>query len=75
MNSTFIFVLSIIAIVFTAQTIQKYMKMKSEEQASRDPDLEESLAQIERLEERIRVLERIVTEHKYDLKQEISKLE
>ena len=75
MNSTFIFVLSIIAIVFTAQTIQKYMKMKSEEQATLDPELEESLAQIERLEERIRVLERIVTEHKYDLKQEISKLE
>ncbi|MGI9236929.1 MAG: hypothetical protein ACR2QZ_06000 [Woeseiaceae bacterium] len=75
MNSSFIFVLCIIAIVFTAQTIQKYMKIKSEERAKEDPELEETLAQIERLEERIRVLERIVTENKYDLKQEISKLE
>lgn len=75
MNSPFVFVLCIIAIVFTAQTIQKYMKIKSEERATQDPELEETLAQIERLEERIRVLERIVTENKYDLKQEISKLE
>ncbi|MGI9232735.1 MAG: hypothetical protein ACR2RD_03815 [Woeseiaceae bacterium] len=75
MNSSFVFVLCIIAIVFTAQTIQKYMKIKSEERATQDPELEETLAQIERLEERIRVLERIVTENKYDLKQEISKLE
>ncbi|MGB5255827.1 MAG: hypothetical protein WBN07_16480 [Woeseiaceae bacterium] len=75
MNSPFVFVLCIIAIVFTAQTIQKYMKMKSEERAQQDPELEETLAQIERLEERIRVLERIVTENKYDLSREISKLE
>lgn len=75
MNSSLIFVLCIIGIVFTAQTIQKYMKIKSEERTTQDPELEETLAQIERLEERIRVLERIVTENKYDLKQEISKLE
>lgn len=75
MNSTFVFVLSIIAIVFTAQTIQKYLKIKSEERPAQDPEMEEALAQIERLEERIRVLERIVTESKYDLGREISKLE
>lgn len=75
MNSPFVFILGIVAIVFTAQTIQKYLKLKSEEKASQDPELEETLAQIERLEERIRVLERIVTENKYDLSREISKLE
>jgi hypothetical protein len=75
MNSTFVFVLSIIAIVFTAQTIQKYMKIKSEQRPAQDPELEETLAQIERLEERIRVLERIITENKYDLSREISELE
>jgi len=75
MNSTFVFVLSIIAIVFTAQTIQKYLKIKAEERPAQDPELEEALAQIERLEERIRVLERIVTESKYDLSREIGKLE
>ena len=39
-----------------------------------DPELEETLAHIERLEERIRVLERIVTENKFDLGSEIDKL-
>jgi hypothetical protein len=74
MNTLF-YVVCIVAIVFTAQTIQKYMKIKNEERAAQDPELEETLAQIERLEERIRVLERIVTENKYDLSREISKLE
>lgn len=74
MNTLF-YVVCIVAIVFTAQTIQKYMKIKNEERASQDPELEETLAQIGRLEERIRVLERIVTENKYDLSREISELE
>lgn len=74
MNTLF-YVVCIVAIVFTAQTIQKYMQIKNEERASQDPEIEETLAQIERLEERIRVLERIVTENKYDLGREISKLE
>lgn len=74
MNTLF-YVVCIVAIVFTAQTIQKYLKIKNEERASQDPELEETLAQIERLEERIRVLERIVTENKYDLRREISELE
>ena len=71
--STFLFVVCIVAIVMTADTIQKYMKIKSKnEQIS--PDMEEKLRMIEQLEERIRVLERIVTENKYDLKREISNL-
>lgn len=73
MNTLF-YVVCIVAIVFTAETIQKYMKMKNEEKRAQDPELEETLAQIERLEERIKVLERIVTENKYDLSQEISNL-
>ncbi len=73
--STLFYVVCIVAIVFTADTIQKYMKMKNEENKQQDPELEETLAQIERLEERIRVLERIVTENKYDLGKEIDNLE
>ncbi len=73
MNSSLFFVVCIVAIVFTAQTIQKYLKMKDEKKDA-DPELEESLANIERLEERIRVLERIVTENKFDLGREIDKL-
>lgn len=72
MNTLF-YVVCIVAIVFTADTIQKYMKMKNSKKAP-DPELEETLAYIEKLEERIRVLERIVTEDKVDLRKEIDKL-
>lgn len=73
MNSMY-YAVWIVAIVFTALTIQKYLKMKNEEKREQDPELEETLAQIERLEERINVLERIITENKYDLGREIDDL-
>lgn len=73
MNTLF-YVVCIVAIVFTADTVQKYLKLKGEKKGAQDPELEETLAQIERLEERIKVLERIVTENKYDLGQEINNL-
>ena len=72
MNTLF-YVVCIVAIVFTADTIQKYLKMKNQQKKT-DPELEETLAHIELLEERIRVLERIVTENKTDLKSEIDRL-
>lgn len=72
--STLFYVVCIVAIVFTADTIQKYMKMKNSEKKS-DPELEETLAHIDKLEERIRVLERIVTESKHDLRKEIDRLD
>lgn len=72
MNTLF-YVVCIVAIVFTADTIQKYLKMKNQKREA-DPELEETLAHIEKLEERIRVLERIVTENKFDLKKEIDRL-
>ena len=74
MNTLF-YVVCIVAIVFAADTIQKYLKLKDQEKKVRDPELEETLAQIERLDERIKVLERIVTENKYDLSREISELD
>ena len=72
MNTLF-YVVCIVAIVFTADTIQKYLKVKNQKKES-DPELEETLAQIERLEDSIRVLERIVTENKFDLGREIDKV-
>jgi hypothetical protein len=39
-----------------------------------DSELQEALAQVQQLEDRIQVLERIVTEHKFDLRSEINKL-
>ena len=72
MNTLF-YVVCIVAIVFTADTIQKYLKVKDKKK-EKDPELEETLVHIEQLEERIRVLERIVTENKFDLGREIDEL-
>lgn len=74
MSNTLFYVFCIVAVVMVADTIQKYFKMKNQER-EKDPELEETLAHIEKLEERIRVLERIVTENKFDLGREIEKLE
>lgn len=73
MNTLF-YVVCIVAIVFTADTIQKYLKMKNQKEKNQDAELDETLAHVERLEERIRVLERIVTEDKTDLRREIDRL-
>ena len=72
MNTMF-YVFCIVAVVLVADTVQKYLKVKGQKK-DKDPELEESLAHIEKLEERIRVLERIVTENKFDLKNEIDRL-
>jgi cell division protein FtsB len=72
MNTMF-YVLCIVAVVFAADSYQKYLKMNHEKR-QHDPELDESLKKIEMLEERIRVLERIVTESKHDLGREIDRL-
>ena len=71
--SNLFWIVCIIAIVVAAETWNKYMKMKQKEK-EHDPELEDSLAKIDLLEERIRVLERIVTENKHDLGREIDNL-
>lgn len=73
MNGTLVFVLCIVAIYYTAETIQKIIKSRSDRKLS-DTEFDDNLAKIELLEERIRVLERIVTEDKRDLRQEINRL-
>jgi high-affinity nickel permease len=72
MNTMF-YVVCIVVVVIAADTYQKYLKMKHKEK-QHDPELEESLAKIEMLEERIRVLERIVTESMTDLGLDIDNL-
>jgi len=71
--SNLFWIVCIVAIVVAAETWNKYMKMKQKEK-EHDPELEDSLAKIDLLEERIRVLERIVTENKHDLGREIDNL-
>ena len=67
MNTLF-YVVLIVAIVVTAGTYQKYLKAKTQKKKS-DEETNAELEKLEQLEERIRVLERIVTEDKHDLRQ------
>ena len=73
MNNTFAFVLCIIIVVTIAQVLQTYLKQRHMKPET-DKELEESLAKIAQLEERIEVLERIITEKHYDLKSQIDSL-
>jgi hypothetical protein len=72
--STWAAIVSIVAIVFCADTIAKMSKNRTGRNKTVDSELEEALAQVQKLEERIEVLERIVTENKFDLRSEINKL-
>jgi len=73
MNSSLVFVLLIIAMVMCANIIQTYLKQRKKEPEVSE-ELEETLAKIDLLEERIQVLERIITENRFDLKKEIDSL-
>jgi sialic acid synthase SpsE len=72
MNTLF-FVVCIVAIVMTATTIEKIVKLRHQKNASDEKSDAES-ERLDLLEERIRVLERIVTEDKHDLRREINRL-
>ena len=74
MNNTFTFVLSIIFIVLAFQLARTWLEGKKNKEEPIDEELQDTLAKIDLLEERIRVLERIVTENRYDLKKEIDSL-
>jgi hypothetical protein len=71
--NTFVFVVCIVAIVVTADTIQKIYKARLAKQEN-DIKADLSHGKLDALEERIRVLERIVTENKHDLRREINSL-
>ena len=73
MNNVFVFVLCIIAIVTTAEVAKIYLKREKKPSAL-DADPDELIETIDRLEKRIQVLERIVTEKHVDLKQRIDEL-
>lgn len=70
------FVVSIVAISCTAAIVSQYLTMRAKKNESSvdAADAAQYAAQINALEERIRVLERIVTANKFDLRQEIDKL-
>lgn len=72
MNGTLAFVLLLVTVVMCANVITTYLKQKNKQG---DPkELDDTLAKIDQLEDRIRVLERIITENRFDLKNEIDSL-
>lgn len=72
MNMWFAIVL-IVAVVMTAETIKKVARAKAEKRSD-DAEVNDLMGRIDALEERIRVLERIITEDKHDLRREINRL-
>ncbi len=72
MNSLF-FVVCIVAIVSVCGLVSEHMKGRARKD-ERGAGVDEALTQIDVLEERVRVLERIVTEKKIDLRSEIDDL-
>ena len=73
MNSSLVFVLLIVGMVMCANVAQTYIKQRKMKPKANE-ELEDTLAKIELLEERIQVLERIITENRFDLKKEIDSL-
>lgn len=73
MNGTFAFVLSILVICFIYSIINNWIKHRKQI-PEKDEELEQTLEKVDRLEDRIQVLERIITENRFDLKREIDSL-
>lgn len=73
MNNVFTFVFLIVSVTLCARLLQTYLEQRNK-QPEMNNDLGETLAKIVVLEERIEVLERIITEQPYDLKKEIDSL-
>jgi hypothetical protein len=68
----------IVMIVFIAcvtGVVMHYISEKNKAAENEDKTLaDDVLAQLDAIEERVRVLERIITENKFDLKREIERL-
>lgn len=74
MNSGLMFVLILVSIVMCANIIETWLKQKKKASPESEQELVDTLAKTEQMEERIKVLERIVTENRFDLKKEIDSL-
>ncbi|MCX7514662.1 hypothetical protein [Frateuria sp. STR12] len=70
MESGQFFILSIIIVVFGARIFRDHLRLK-QSQPRENPHYQ---ARIDTLEQRVRTLERIVTDKGYDLKREFDKL-
>ncbi|NBC22697.1 MAG: hypothetical protein GVY21_04385 [Gammaproteobacteria bacterium] len=75
MSSAHVFVIVLVAIVLLAGIAKEYLRHhRREEDPKGDEELEATVARLEELEERVRVLERIVTDPQEGLRREINRL-
>lgn len=73
MINVFEFVLIMLVIVFVYRVVDTYLKSRTDRfKAGEDTDMD---ARFQEMEERVRVLERIVTDDRYDLKRKFEDLE
>ncbi|MBN8727690.1 MAG: hypothetical protein J0H15_08300 [Xanthomonadales bacterium] len=68
--SPFVFVLGIVIVVTLARLYREHLRLK----ASQTEGSSAAQARIDALEERVRTLEKIVTDDGYDLRREFNKL-
>lgn len=73
MNGSLIFVIWIVTVVMIANVLRAWIKQKTVK-PEENVEVQETIAKIDKLEERIKVLERIITENRFDLKSEIDSL-
>ncbi|MGH8193075.1 MAG: hypothetical protein ACREQ8_01560 [Woeseiaceae bacterium] len=71
--NVFTFAFLVVTVVLCARLIQVYLENRHHKSES-DDDIGRTLAKIDSLEERIQVLERIITESRFDLKRQIDGL-
>jgi len=73
MNGSLVFVIWIVTVVMIANVLRAWIKQKTVK-PEENVEIQETIAKIDKLEERIKVLERIITENRFDLKSEIDSL-
>lgn len=74
MNSPFTMVFLIVVVVILADLVKSWLKRDGRTNGADEEVVEETMSRLDLLEERIQVLERIVTENRYDLKKQIDSL-
>jgi hypothetical protein len=74
MWNPFEFVLALIAICFAYSLLSAWLRQRGKVDKAAESANAELIARLARAEERIQVLERIVTDERYDLKRQIDEL-
>ncbi len=68
------FVIAIVSIALGYKIVESFINRKHRAPPGIDEETQEKLAKLHELEERVRVLEKILTDSRYDLHREFEKL-